>query len=377
MMSDFLVQVNLEVSRDQGEDASLVDDHDPDTKTIAVFDGLGGRSAGFDGQTGGQIASQLAKKVTQRILQGSNSNLNRELTHQIQTQICQQLQQQADSKMPQSRLKGTLVGTRLCTTLALASFPKTKQDVYDIEIAWIGDSRIYFLSPKKGLQQLTRDDLTINKDAFEMIREDPPMSQYLTADFPAPDWQINFTCKTLEEPGCLLACTDGCFQYLRTPWDFEKLLLETLADSNTPQQWENTLTQHYENNKQDDVSLLLSPLGVETFEELQNIYQDRLHHLIQSYPSKVSSEELQALWESYRTDYEAELIDLDTSHSNHQNLESSFEKSKVNSASVFNTQENQTPDTDFSIQKTENDVQQKPELPPIPNQNHSINNSNY
>jgi len=228
----------------------------------------------------------------------------------------------------------------------------------------IGDSRIYFLSPKQGLQQLTRDDLTINKDAFAMIREDPPMSQYLTADFPAQDWQINFTSKTLEEPGCLLACTDGCFQYLRTPWDFEKLLLETLADSNTPQQWENALTQYYKNNKQDDVSLLLSPLGVETFKELQNIYQDRLHYLIQSYPSKASSEELQALWESYRTDYEAELIDLDTSHSNHQNLESSLEESTtVEYESVYDSQDNQISNTDSSNQETGNDFPKQPDLP--------------
>jgi hypothetical protein len=63
------------------------------------------------------------------------------------------------------------------------------------------------------------------------------MSQILTADIPE-HWQINFHTNKFEK-GCFLACSDGCFQYLPIPWHFEKLLLETLAQSQSKLEWEN------------------------------------------------------------------------------------------------------------------------------------------
>jgi serine/threonine protein phosphatase PrpC len=310
MMSNFLLNVNLEASIGSGEDCHLIlHDNDNDQKpcVIGVFDGLGGRSAGFDGLKGGQIASKEASQVSQKVLRQWNGDLTEGIAHEIQSTICQHLKSQADAKMPKSRLSGTLTGKRLCTTIALASIREREEGVYGINLAWMGDSRIYFLSPSQGLQQLTVDDLEVKKDAFEMIREDPPMSQYLTADIPS-NWRIHYSFETIEEQGFILACTDGCFQYLSTPWDFEKLLIEALMNVTSPAEWETLLVEKYNEIKQDDVSLILRSFGFTDFEHIQNSYRSRHETLVSTYNNIASDiETLRKLWETYRINYESRL----------------------------------------------------------------------
>ena len=276
---------------------------------LGVFDGLGGISAGFDGMTGGRIASREATKITKTVLEQSQGRLTKDVATQLQDRICQSLKSQAESKMVKSRLSGTLTGKRLCTTIALASIPrKMKLESSDCEIslAWMGDSRIYFLSPQKGLQQLTIDDLEVDKDAFEMIREDPPMSQYLTADIPS-NWEIHFLVEKIEEKGCILVCTDGCFQYLPAPWDLENLLLKALMTATSFEEWQILLSQKYEEIKQDDISLILHSISFLNFEELKNSYQARLKYLDTNYNYEASENTLSELWNNYRDNYEVRL----------------------------------------------------------------------
>jgi hypothetical protein len=239
-----------------------------------------------------------------------------------------------------SRLKGSLVEHKLCTTIALASISKQQnQDkTFEVNLAWMGDSRIYFLSPTEGLQQLTKDDLVTPKDAFEMLRQDPPMSQYLTADI-NPKWQIHFQSHTFQEQGCFLACTDGCFQYFSAPWEFERLLLETLdnskSDSQAKDSWKDLIKQKYTEIKQDDVSFVIYPVGFQKISAIKDVYQNRLGYLQENFISDTNNyDELKNLWEKYKPDYEhylpsiqnvpqeAEikklLDDAESCHKNHQ-----------------------------------------------------------
>jgi serine/threonine protein phosphatase PrpC len=309
-MSSNILAIDIEASSGNGEDSHLIcDDDRSEFVVIGAFDGLGGRSAGFDGMTGGKIASQRAVRIAKVVLESWDWKLSEKAVIDLQSRICQTLKSDAESKMEKSRLSGTLTGKRLCTTIVLASIPKsrgTENDFPEIRFAWMGDSRVYFLSPKKGLQQLTVDDLEIHKDAFQMIREDPRMSQYLTADI-SDNWKIHFAIEKLDENGCILVCTDGCFQYLPTPWDFEKLLLETLTQANTLEEWKSLLVQRYEQIKQDDISLLLYPFGFYDFSNLASAYQRRLEQIAAQYNTNASKIELDELWKSYRSDYEAKL----------------------------------------------------------------------
>jgi|694.fasta_scaffold42428_4 serine/threonine protein phosphatase PrpC len=312
-MTKFNLVVNIEVAEDKGEDANLAEDFGP-TFLMGVFDGLGGRSAGYGYQTGGRIASEEACKISKIFFKQWNSQITSENVLQLQQQICQSLKVKADIYIPKtsSRLKGSLMEHRLCTTLALARILKqqTQEKIFEADVAWMGDSRIYFLSPTKGLQQLTKDDIVTPKDALEMLRQDPPMSQYLTADI-NPRWQIRFQHYRFEEMGCFLACTDGCFQYVSAPWEFEKLLLETLSQSEGEKMdnnnWKKLIEQKYIEIKQDDVSLILYPVGFNGIKHLKNAYQARLQYLQDNFiylTANTRYDDLQNLWQKYRIDYE-------------------------------------------------------------------------
>lgn len=313
-MTKFNLVVNIEVAEGKGEDANLAEDFGQ-TFLMGVFDGLGGRSAGYGGKTGGRIASEESSQISKTFFKQWHGEIKPENVIQLQQEICRSLKIKADIEMQpktSSRLKGSLVEHKLCTTIALASIPKQKgqERIFEVNLAWMGDSRIYFLSPTKGLQQLTKDDLVTPKDALEMLRQDPPMSQYLTAHI-NPTWQIHFQHYDIKEPGCFLACTDGCFQYFSAPWEFEKLLLEMLSksegDTMEKNTWQQLIKQRYTEIKQDDVSLILYPVGFNGIKHLKSSYQERLQYLQENFISPTANtpyEDLQNLWEKYRINYE-------------------------------------------------------------------------
>jgi serine/threonine protein phosphatase PrpC/TolA-binding protein len=323
MNNTFLLNISLETSSGNGEDCHLVYQSGlPKTFVFGVFDGLGGRSAGFDGLKGGQIASKKASEITKKILDQYYGELTLTVASEIQSAICHSLKRDADNKMQKSRLSGKLAGKRLCTTISLASITEKSKDFYEIRLTWMGDSRIYFLGANQGLQQLTFDDLEVAKDAFEMIREDPPMSQYLTADTSA-DWHIHYSTEHIYEKGCILACTDGCFQYLSTPWEFELLLLQTLCESSSISEWENALSQKYEQIKQDDVSLLMYFIGFTSFESIKEYYKYRLQYLFSLYENHddklTDFDNLRRVWNIYRISYEARLSSSSVIFNNEKN----------------------------------------------------------
>jgi serine/threonine protein phosphatase PrpC len=314
VMTKFQFVVNLEVAENKGEDDNLIEYFErTQIYLIGVFDGLGGRSAGYGGQTGGRIASKRASEISKEFFKQWNGKITSDNAIELQDKICQALKKDADDhnmRTTSSRLKGSLVEHKLCTTIALASIPKqqTTGNSFKVDLAWMGDSRIYFLSPTNGLQQLTKDDLVTSKDAFEMLRQDPPMSQYLTADI-NPKWQIHFQSHTFQEQGCFLACTDGCFQYFSAPWEFERLLLETLSNSKGTTKetntWENLIEQKYTEIKQDDVSLIIYPVGFQKTSDIKDVYQNRLGYLQENFISDTNNyDELKNIWENYRINYE-------------------------------------------------------------------------
>lgn len=330
MMTKFNMVVNIEVAENRGEDANIIlgiDDPTKENVVIAVFDGLGGRSAGFEGKTGGRIASERSANLTRNFFSQWGDKIDKDLACQLQQEICYLLKREADAKMPQSRLKGSLANKRLCTTIALASIaksaksPKGQEKFFDVKVAWMGDSRIYLLTPENGLQQLTKDDLVIEKDAFKMITEDPPISQYLTADT-SHDWEMNYHSYTLPNRGCILACTDGCFQYLPSPWHFEKILLKTLMSSDGnigKNNWQNLLETEYDHLKQDDISLILYSFGFQKIQHMQNAYKDRLQYINDNFfdQGQPSNQDLSSIWSIYRKNYEEKIISPDFPCRNH------------------------------------------------------------
>lgn len=53
---------------------------------------------------------------------------------------------------------------------------------------WAGDSRAYVLKPDKGLIQLSKDDLKLDNDPFENLKNDSPLSNMICLE---NDFKLN------------------------------------------------------------------------------------------------------------------------------------------------------------------------------------------
>lgn len=112
------------------------------------------------------------------------------------------------------------------TTLASAVFLPC-EDGLRVAAIWAGDSRVYLLTPSKGLRLLSLDDAD---GAAESMNSGTVMTNCVYAG----SFFLNYCVYTLREPGLVFCCSDGCFDYLRSPLHLEWLLLHTIQ--NLPQE---------------------------------------------------------------------------------------------------------------------------------------------
>ena len=96
---------------------------------------------------------------------------------------------------------------------------------------WAGDSRVYILNPSKGLMQLTKDDTESNP---ESMLSGSSMNNCISVD---TDFYLNYAIYDLDiaEPRIIFCCSDGCFDYMRSPLAFEWGLLHRILDRNANQ----------------------------------------------------------------------------------------------------------------------------------------------
>lgn len=106
------------------------------------------------------------------------------------------------------------------TTLACACYLPCG-DKLKVAAIWAGDSRVYVLTPSKGLQLLSLDDADGAADAMNS-------ATVMTNCIYAGSFHLNYCVYTLEEPGIVFCCSDGCFDFLRSPLNMEWLLLNAI-----------------------------------------------------------------------------------------------------------------------------------------------------
>lgn len=302
----------MENTKDCGEDSYFIlpeyqDLVSPGSNYIfmAVFDGVGG-------EKGGKEASEKAKEITQswcqHILdQQKQCQLNRENLTELKTQIEEALKKLSHESTPKkSRLRGSLAKRSFSTTIALAAISELENNI-QVELAWIGDSRIYFLNSKKGLQQLTLDDLKERQDGFKS-KSGMPLSKTLSANMD-PDWGFNFKRIKLPQNGFIITCTDGVFEDIK-PWELEYLILDNLDKASSKDDWESLLKQYYQNHKTDDVTFILLPVGFdcyssEGFSKIKENFKNRNKNLMEllNLPTDQSSSD-DLIWEKYSQNYE-------------------------------------------------------------------------
>jgi serine/threonine protein phosphatase PrpC len=283
-----------------GEDAPpiLLSSADKKRFLVAVLDGLGGSGSTLyeDSEgvySGAYIGSREARStifsyfeehIEKDNLEISTDVLN-ELKHLIKEDLVKKLKKQRFEK---SKLKSALIRT-FPTTLALGLI-RSNQNKSTIDLLWAGDSRIYTLDNSDGLIQLTKDDIKINNDPFENIDNDSPLSNMIQLD---EDFTINHHRLDIVTPCFVIAATDGCFGYYPTPMHFEYLLLNTLLNSNSENEWEENITIELKKISGDDFSLALYYISNESslFKEVKELFRMRNEILYQTFMVEILKKE--------------------------------------------------------------------------------------
>ncbi|MCU1371017.1 MAG: serine/threonine protein phosphatase [Ilumatobacteraceae bacterium] len=304
----------------KGEDAEpAVRIHRSGSGLLAVFDGTGGAGAASarrlsDGSdlSGAYVASRLSKEVAEA---WATEEIDRQggavQPEVLRDRLSRALQDEAlYPDVPKSTMRGSLQRV-LPTTMAAVRFASGPDGVA-ADALWAGDSRAYVLTPGGGLQVLTIDD-TRETDALELIRNDQPMSNLVSADRP---FTVNHLQYRFDQPAILLTATDGCFGYVRTPAHFEFLLLDSLDRMTSLDTWAAELVDSLATIAADDSSFALGAFGFGSYADMQTAFQLRRSYLAEQhwvpFQRAADASEIEALrissWEAYRGLYHARVL---------------------------------------------------------------------
>ncbi|MCS0600715.1 serine/threonine protein phosphatase [Streptomyces sp. LP11] len=252
---------------------------------LAVFDGSGGAGAApvwqaSDGasRTGAWVGARVARLATDVWFHDVTVE-GEEATPKTLREYLRFFLGYAPQR--RSKISGTM-RRQLPTTLAGVHY-RVAGNGYEPQVElqplWAGDSRAYVLRPRTGLRVLTRDH-TRESDALELLRTDPPMTNLVCAD---REFEIAGRRLAYPLPCVLVAATDGFFGYVHTPADFETLLLRTLRDAGTVEEWADLVRREVQGYTADDASLALVALGYHGFPDLRAQFASRHEELTVRY----------------------------------------------------------------------------------------------
>ena len=287
---------------------------------LGVFDGCGGAGArkhsAYSGKTEAYIASRIcAGAVYDSFRAAFPCDLPPE---QVAFDILAPaaLQALAACEPPSDasgfRITGSMVRT-LPTTAAIALVQQAGGGELLVSAIWAGDSRVFLLDGK-GLAQLTVDDTSV-PDPMENLYEDGVLRNIFCSDR-----KVRVHCKTVrvKPPFAVLAATDGCFGYVSTPMEFEGMLLQTLCNAGSVEQWESELAAQIGAVAGDDHTLCLAAFGYKSFAALRQSLSGRYEQIRKAYLEPVSRLPVDdrgnrnQLWQQYRQDYMRYLKDGQT-----------------------------------------------------------------
>lgn len=281
----------------KGEDFFLYERR-PEVVLMAVFDGCGGSGGRvypeFGNHTGAYVASRaLADAVKLWLNRAGEEPAEEGLKKAMDDALHKCREKSGAGRMLLGSLKKEFPSTMAMFLLG------AQEDRADF--CWCGDSRGYVLD-SQGLHQVTVDDTAVT-DAMANLREDAPMTNVASASHP---YQIHWRQAELKQPSILLAATDGCFGYLPTPMEFEKLLLETMMQSSSLKKWRAGLIRRIEAVAGDDFTMGICLHGFRDFEEAKQSLGERLDYIQKKFllDEKTEEKELFRQWEIYRKSYE-------------------------------------------------------------------------
>ena len=313
MNCQLILSIEIEQIEGHGEDAASCVVAPDKSAFAAVFDGCGGAGSKkysvAENWTGARIASYSCaqtmvdwfydNKIDQLGLQSCSSQ-----------QIALSLKQALTERISElKRLTSAESGKVLLSTM-VKPFPTTvsaalvsrENAVLRCLMMWAGDSRGYVLADR-GLYQITRDDVKGNIDPFDNIEQDGVLSNVVSAN----DFHINVRDMSINDKCILIVATDGCFGYLRSPMEFESILLSTLMNARSLNEWEKSLSDRIGAQAADDYTLLALGIGFESFDQIKDHFRQTFDRFQKAYSAcmdpATTQDELRALWNRYKQQY--------------------------------------------------------------------------
>ena len=309
---DTMLLVEQGVTPSGGED-SFTRALGTDSAMLGVFDGCGGLGARTYADLGGHTGAYLAARAAS----GAACDWYRALPEAALSDpdvLCRTLRERLDAALAvvkaqgrqTLRVRGTMV--RDFPTTAAIVLARREGNGITADLIWAGDSRVYLID-EKGLQQLTEDDLD-GEDALSNLTHDGALTNVIAAD---GAYTLHHKRIILTHPGVIFAATDGVFGYIRTPMEFEWLLLRVLRDAATPALFAARLKAILAEVAGDDFTLALMSFYFGDFDTLRRTFAPRVQMLERDYVRPLHAgrtDALQsALWANYRRSYERYLTD--------------------------------------------------------------------
>lgn len=258
----FVAEVDFKPRGAAGEDALSYRFDGPALHAQAVFDGCGGSGAWkypeFHKASGAFVsAHSMAAFFQDWVLTVREEELAQpEL-------LAERFRQESSAHLKRIKagcapigVSGSMVKQFPCTA-SIALMEPAKDD-FILTALNAGDSRVYFLTPQNGLVQLTDDDSRGNPDPMRSLRESAALSNMLNAD---KDYKVRWRQVRLKTPCAVLCASDGMFGFLRSPMDFEHILLDALMKASTPEEFENRFRDRIVRVTGDDSTAIMSFYG--------------------------------------------------------------------------------------------------------------------
>ena len=301
--------INKAAIEEKGEDAYTFNLYN-DYGMISVFDGCGGIGAkkysNHSNHTAAYIAARAAASAVMNWFE-TNVACNQNGLYTPSKQITESLKESLDEYFIQTKsaldtekneLSGSLIRS-FPTTASIVLIDSQRSDILKCSFLWAGDSRGFILQPD-GLKQCTHDDLRFEEDAFENLYADSPLSNMLNGD---GNYHINTQKINCGTPAIIIAATDGVFGYLPSPMHFEWMLLRTMCNSRSFNDWENKLRNEIAAVTGDDSTIIMAFYGWKSFSGMRKAFLDRESALKNQLDRELSVGELRALWRQYKTGY--------------------------------------------------------------------------
>lgn len=254
--------------------------------TFAVFDGMGGAGSSMMQVKTVQppvecsqayIASRIVRNAIKEIAI-TNVGLK---AHDLEVRLKLKLSEFSSENaiVEGSKIRGSMT-KRLPSTIAAVRCDIPTQTTFyktqTIEAIWAGDSRIYVMSPSRGLSVVSKDDVR-STDALEQLRTDPPIENVVNESV---SFKLNQRKVSVEVPCIVIAATDGLFGYLYTPGYLEFLVLDCLSKAQTMHEFTSILLKEASTFAADDISFVIAFLGFGTdIEKVRIAFRARYERL--------------------------------------------------------------------------------------------------